>query len=197
MTFSNLATRILAPGRFRVAMLTGFALVLTLATGCGKGSGAEADPGRAVSMPGQSTEGSIEIALLVPPSFQVATVNYQITKSGFSQAGSLNVSQSATIEGVIGAIPAGTGYTLALTMTDVAKKFTSCAGSSTFNVVAGTTTPVSVQIDCRLPQTTTVNPPAVPMPASAVALQAVALLAAGAFAAGRGRGRARAGTRRD
>jgi hypothetical protein len=88
------------------------------------------------------------------------------------------------ISGVLGGIPAGTGYTLALTATDTAKKFTGCAGSSPVNVVGGATTPVSVAVDCHLPQPT-LTPPAVPIPMSAVVLLAVALLAAGVLTTGR------------
>ena len=83
----------------------------------------------------------------------------------------------------------GTGYTLILAMTDVAKKYTRCSGSSTFAVAGGTTTPVSVDIACLLPQSVSVGAPAVPVPMPAVALLAVALLATGSFFAGRGRRR--------
>jgi hypothetical protein len=116
---------------------------------------------------------------VVPPNFQINTVNYQLTKTGFSQAGSLNVAQSGTVTGVIGGIPSGTGYTLALTASDVGQKFTSCAGSSMVAVTGGATTPVSVNIECRLPPQVT-PPPAVPVPMPAVALLAIALLASGA-----------------
>lgn len=196
MTFSNLATRMGASRRPRTAALAGLALAAALTAGCDGTPGARTEPGRgaapgAAQIVGQSAEGAINIAVLVPPNFQVATASYQITKPGFSLAGSLNVAQSATISGVIGGIPVGTGYTLTLTMTDVAKKFTSCAGTSTFAVVGGTTTPVSVGVSCHLPQSVAVAPPAVPVPMPAVALLAVALLATGATGAGRRRDRTR------
>jgi hypothetical protein len=195
MTFSSLAARMVLSRRFRTG-LAGLALAATLAAGCdgapggraGTEPGCGASPG-AAQVVGQSAEGAINIAVLVPPNFQVATASYQITKPGFSLTGSLNVAQSATVSGVIGGIPVGTGYTLTLAMTDVAKKFTGCSGSSTFAVAGGTTTPVSVDIACHLPQSISVGPPAVPVPMPAVALLAVALLATGSFFAGRGRGR--------
>ena len=196
MTFSNLTTRMASSRRLRTAGLAGLALVAALAGGCdgapGTRAGAEPQNGAApgaVQPVRQSTEGAINIAVLVPPNFQIATADYQITKPGISLTGSLNVAQSATISGVIGGIPAGTGYTLTLTMTDVAQKFTSCAGTSTFAVVGGTTTPVGVDVACHLPQSVAVGPPAVPVPMPAVVLLAVALLATGSFAAGRGRTR--------
>ena len=109
------------------------------------------DPGSGVANAGQSAPGALSIALVVPPNFQINTISYQLTKTGFSQAGSLNVAQSGAVSGVIGGIPAGTGYTLALTASDVGKKFTSCAGSSMVAVTGGATTPVSVTIECHLP----------------------------------------------
>jgi hypothetical protein len=194
MTFSKLATRTGASRRLRTAALAGLALAAALAGGCDGTPGARVEPGSgaapgAAQIVGQRAEGAIDIAVLVPPNFQVATASYQIAKPGFSVTGSLNVAESATISGVIGGIPTGTGYTLTLTMTDVAKKFTSCAGSSTFAVVGGTTTPVIVGVSCHLPQSVAVGPPTVPVPMPAVVLLAVALLATGSFTAGRGRRR--------
>ena len=132
--------------------------------------------------PGQNAPGALSIALVVPPNFQINTISYQLTKMDFSQAGSLNVAQSGAVSAVLGGIPAGTGYTLALTANDVAGKFTSCAGSSTVSVTGGATTPVSVAIDCHLPPVPVTTPPQVPIPMPAVALLALALLGAGAAA---------------
>jgi hypothetical protein len=162
--------------------IAGLALVAVLTSGCNTPPSAVADPGGALANAGQSAPGALSIAVVVPPNLQIDTINYQLTKTGFSQAGSLNVAQSGTISGVIGGIPAGTGYTLALTTTDVAKTFTSCAGSSTVAVTGGTTTPVSVAIECRLPSNVVTTPPAVPIPMPAVVLLAVVLLATGAGA---------------
>ena len=58
------------------------------------------------------------------------TISYQLTKTWFSLNGNLNVAQSGVVSGVIGGIPAGTGYTLALTASDVGNKFASCGGLS-------------------------------------------------------------------
>jgi hypothetical protein len=160
--------------------IVGVALAAVLSIGCETPPATVAAPGSGVANAGQSGAGSLNIAVVVPPNFQINTIGYQLTKTGFSQAGSLNVAQSGTVSGVIGGIPAGTGYTLALTATDVAQKFTSCAGSSPVAVTGGATTPVSVAIECRLPAVT--PPPSVPIPMPAVALLAVALLATGATA---------------
>jgi hypothetical protein len=166
--------------------LAALALVAVVAGGCTDvpPAAVRGPSGGGGPTPSQGTMGAIDIALAVPPTFQIASVNYQLTNTGYSKSGSLDVSQSQAISGVLGGIPAGTGYTLALTATDTAKKFTGCAGSSPVNVVGGATTPVSVAVDCHLPQAS-LTPPAVPVPMSAVVLLAVALLAAGVLTTGR------------
>jgi hypothetical protein len=167
--------------------IVGLALAAALTSGCQTPPAAVADdPGSGAANAGQknagqSAPGSLSVALVVPPNFQINTISYQLTKTGFSLAGNLNVAQSGTVSGVIGGIPAGTGYTLALTASDVAKKFTGCAGSSMVAVTGGATTPVSVNIECHLPPLVT-PPPSVPIPMPAVALLAIALLATGATA---------------
>jgi hypothetical protein len=77
--------------------------------------------------------------------------------------------------------PLTRGRTRTLTASDVAKPFTGCARSSPVGVTAGATTPVSVNIECRLPQLVT-TPPARSGAVPAIALLAFALLAAGASA---------------
>jgi hypothetical protein len=170
--------------------IVALALAMVFTSGCSNAPAAVEGPGSGAPNAGQSAPGSLSIALVVPPNSQINTISYQLTKTGFSQAGSLNVAQSGTVSGVIGGIPAGTGYTLALTASDVAKKFTSCAGSSMVAVTGGATTPVSVNIECRLPPLVT-PPPSVPIPMPAVVLLAVALLASGTAATRHG-GRRRA-----
>jgi hypothetical protein len=158
--------------------IVGLALAVVFASGCNTPPSAVAAPGSGVADTAQSASGALSVAVVVPPNLQIDTIDYQLTNTGFNQAGSLNVSQGATISGVIGGIPAGPGYTLTLTTTDVAKTFTSCAGSSTVAVTGGATTPVSVAIECRLPAVP--PPPAVPIPMPAVVFLAVVLLAVGA-----------------
>jgi hypothetical protein len=165
--------------------LAAAALLAALAGGCTD------QPAAATGSTGAgnpSGVGAVDVALALPPNFQIATVNYQLTNTGYSKSGTLDVSQTQKISAVVGGIPAGTGYTLALTATDTAQKFTGCAGTtSSVNVVGGATTPVSVAIDCHLPQQVVVTntPPAVPVPMSAVALLAVGLLAGGLLTSGR------------
>jgi hypothetical protein len=165
--------------------LAAAALLAALAGGC---TDQAATATGATGAANPSGVGAVDVALALPPSFQVATISYHLTNTGYSKSGTLDVSQTQTISGVLGGIPAGSNYTLALTATDTAQKFTGCAGSSSVNVTAGTTTPVSVAIDCHLPQQVQVTtpPPAVPVPMSAVALLAVGLLATGLLMGRRG-----------
>ena len=167
------------------------ALATVLTGGCSNAPAVVDGPASGVTNPTPgAVPGAVSVALVVPPQAQINTISYQLTKTGFSQSGSLNVAQSAVVSGVIGGIPAGTGYTLALTASDVGMKFTSCAGSSTVAVTGGATTPVSVNIECHLPAVSQ-PPPTVPVPMSAVVLLAVALLATGATATRYDRRRAR------
>jgi hypothetical protein len=173
---------------FKFATKNGFAglaLAIALMSGCTNsasdvsGSGPGGTP-----TPIQASSGAVTIGLVVPPTFQIGTVNYQISNTGYNRSGALDVSKSGGVSATLGGLPAGAGYTLSLTAVDTAAKFTGCAGTSQFGVTAGATTPVSVAIDCHLPQPS-LTAPAVPIPLPAVALLAAALLAAGALAIGR------------
>ncbi len=118
----------------------------TLGSGCG---------GDHPAAPGsrQSGLGSITVALL-SGGVTVDTVAYAITgPNGFSQSGSLDVAASSTISGLIGGLPAGSGYVISLTAT-AADGTTGCAGSANFAVTAGTVTQVAVGLDCHQPAKT-------------------------------------------
>jgi hypothetical protein len=164
-----------------ISGIVALALAMALTGGCSNAPAAVEGPASGAPNPSPgAAPGAVSVALVVPPNAQINTVSYQLTNTGFTQSGSLNVAQSGAVSAVIGGIPAGTGYTLALTASDVGMKFTSCAGSSTVAVTGGSTTPVSVNIECHLPPVP--PPPTVPVPMSAVVLLAVALLATGATA---------------
>jgi hypothetical protein len=185
MSNSNTRAQVMIPSCMRGTALAALALVAALAGGCTDQPTAATGPS-----PGGNSGpvmGAIDVALAVPPSFQVATVNYKLTNTGYTKSGSLDVSQTQTISAVLGGIPAGAGYTLALTASDTAQKFTGCAGSSPVTVVGGAITPVSVAVDCHLPQAALTTSPAVPVPMPAVVLLAVGLVAAGLLTSGRRR----------
>ena len=92
--------------------------------------------------------GSIEVAV-VQGGVTLSSVAYSITgPNGFSLTGPVNVSASSTISTLIAGIPAGVGYTIALTSTAV-DGATTCAGSSSFNITAGAVTTATVTLDCH------------------------------------------------
>src|SRR5262249_23524758 len=99
--------------------------------------------------PGATEElGSVGVALQLAPGNTVNVVSYQITgPQGFTRAGTLDVSQSSTLSAVVGGLPAGSGYSIALNA--VSTNSTSCMGSAGFAVVARQTVAVSVHLTCH------------------------------------------------
>jgi hypothetical protein len=75
--------------------------------------------------------------------------NYVITgPQGFTASGTIDVSQSSNLSALIGGIPAGAGYSITLTAASTDTTL-NCAGSATFDVVAGQTAKVSVPLACH------------------------------------------------
>jgi hypothetical protein len=173
----------------RASLSAGLVSVL-LAVGAGAGCTDQRAPAGATAAtsaaaPG-SNAGSIQIALQVPPSVQLGTFSYQITRGAYSQSGAIDVSHAATVNGVIGGIPVGTGYALALSASDPSGKLTGCSGTANFDVSAGVVTSVPIDVVCHLAPTTP-PPPSVPIPYPAVVVLAGALLGAGLGGSGRSR----------
>ncbi len=99
-------------------------------------------------------EGSLGIALQIPGGQTINTVAYQITgPSSFTKSGAIDASLGARVSAVISPLPVGTGYQIALTAgtTDGAA---TCAGNGPFDVVAGATSMLTVQLDCHFPPKT-------------------------------------------
>jgi hypothetical protein len=96
--------------------------------------------------------GSVDLALTLSPGVNVSSVSYEITGNGIAPiTGSVNVADpGATISLLISGIPAGMGYTIALSATST-DGGTTCAGSAMFNITAGATTAVTVAMQCRGP----------------------------------------------
>jgi len=93
-----------------------FVLAILSLGACVLGSGCGDDHGTApgTRQPGQ---GSITVALL-SGGVTVDAVAYTITgPNSFSQTGSLNVSTSSTMSALIGGLPGGMGYVIALAAT--------------------------------------------------------------------------------
>jgi len=93
--------------------------------------------------------GDMGLSLTVGTGATVDSVGYAITgPAGFTRSGSIDVSHSSTVSATIGALPAGMGFTIALDAKSKDGAIT-CAGSATFNVAAGQTTPVTVHLLCH------------------------------------------------
>lgn len=86
--------------------------------------------------------GSLDVNLEAAPGVTLSSVAYTISGNGFTKTGTIDISGSPAINGTIGGIPAGKGYTITLTATSSdGAIFT---GSATFDVTAGKTTPVAI-----------------------------------------------------
>ncbi len=93
--------------------------------------------------------GSVGMELQIAPGVTVNTINWSIKNAttGFSRSASINVRFSNTVSFLAGAIPPGTGYTLALTAVSVDGAF-NCAGMAGFDITAGASTPVGLTLSC-------------------------------------------------
>ncbi len=107
---------------------------------------------RSTSTTNNSGFGSVDIAL-IQGGVTLTSVSYSITgPNGFSKSGSINVASSATLSAIIGGLPTGNGFTITLSATGT--DGTTCGGSATFNVTAGTVTKVNLTLDCHQPAKT-------------------------------------------
>jgi hypothetical protein len=93
--------------------------------------------------------GSLIMDLDIAPGVAIDTVSWTISNAatGYTRSGSVDVRFSGMLAWQIGGIPAGSGYTIALSAMSVDGVFR-CAGSAQFEVAAQTTTPVALQLDC-------------------------------------------------
>ncbi|MES1205939.1 MAG: sulfatase-like hydrolase/transferase [Pseudomonadota bacterium] len=80
------------------------------------------------------------------PGVTLNAVTYTITGNGFNKGGAIDTSGAPTINGTIGGIPAGKGYTITLTAKS-ADGNTTFTGSATFDVTAGATTSVTIHLN--------------------------------------------------
>lgn len=97
--------------------------------------------------------GSVGLSLFAD-GVSLTSINYTITgPNAFSKAGTINVAASPILSAVIGGLPVGTGFSIALTAT-ATDGVTTCAGSGAFDVVAGSVGMVTVTLDCHQPART-------------------------------------------
>ncbi|HYQ45343.1 MAG TPA: 5'-nucleotidase C-terminal domain-containing protein [Polyangiaceae bacterium] len=120
------------------------ALGLCLAVvGCG-----ESTPQTSQS-PAEQAAGEGSLGLTLSSGAVLTSVSYTIIgPTSYNKTGALDVSNSTTISGLIGGIPAGSGYSITLSASTADASLT-CGGSATFNVSARQTTPVSVAVTCK------------------------------------------------
>ena len=121
----------------------------------GSGSDASSPP-----VPGAADgTGSLSLALTLPGGAQLASVSYTLTASGGglvtllgggANPGTVSVANSQAVSFQLGGVPAASGDSIALSATLTGGG--TCQGSTAgFNVVAGQTSNVQVQMLCSLP----------------------------------------------
>jgi hypothetical protein len=88
-----------------------------------------------------------KLAVIIQGGIVVNSVSYTVTGPGLSRMGSLDVSHSATISGII-SLPAGGPDMITLSATS-ADGTSTCGGSASFTVLAHQTVAVTVQIECH------------------------------------------------
>jgi hypothetical protein len=103
------------------------------------------------SAPNGPNAGSVGIIIVASES--INAFSYTITgPAGFSQSGTFNVAASSELSAVVGGLPPGTGFSISVT--GASSDGATCSGSAPFSVTAGTTTTVTLGVDCKLPPKT-------------------------------------------
>ena len=143
------------------ALLVGAAAAAAVAiseAGCSSSGGGVDTAGQGSPTPSEGTlpastsgTGTVGLQLTLPGGEQVNAVSWAVTGPNGTTApvqnGTVNVQNSQSISFIVGAIPAGTGYGIALSAVTTDGSAT-CTGSATFNIAARTTTNVAVQLQC-------------------------------------------------
>ena len=127
---------------------------------------------------GEERVGSVELSLQLGAS-RLDSVSYTIIGSGVVKSGSLDVSNSSKVTGLVGGIPFGKNYSLSMSGKATGKTPLDCSGSASFDVNGVGPTPVSIQIDCREPEVAVTPPGATPAPIPPFAVLLFACLLAG------------------
>jgi len=145
---------------FLVALTAGATAATAWQAGC---SGSNESPGNGgttgvlAENPGANGTGKIGLALTLPGGDVINSFTYTLTNSSGAlitlpspNPGTVNASNSASIDFQLGGIPAGTGDTITLAATTV--NGAQCQGSATgIGIAAGTTTSVMVPMLCSAP----------------------------------------------
>ena len=136
----TLARKLTATSVFTSALALGYCLAIV-------GCSSEAAPHS--SQPASEQAGQGSLGLTLSSGATLTSVSYTIVgPASFSKTGSIDVSNSTTVSGLIGGIPAGSGYAITLSASTADVSLT-CGGSATFDITARQTTPVSVAVTCK------------------------------------------------
>ncbi len=141
-----------AVGTWRLDGRRVIALGSSFLFGCSAPMNAPADGTAAASSTPAEKTGSIGLQVQVAPGVMLATVSYTLSgPESFHQSGTIDVSNSLTIQALLGGLPAGSGYAASLSGVSTDGSVT-CAGSSVpFSVQSDATTAVSVLMACAEP----------------------------------------------
>ncbi|MES1173067.1 MAG: metallophosphoesterase [Myxococcales bacterium] len=117
---------------------------LLVAAAC-SGTNPDSDQGSASS----EDAASISLNLDLASGIVVNSASYTIVgPNAFTRSGTLDLSTATSLSGVIGGLPAGSGYTVTVNLTSV-DGAVGCSGSAAFNVTARTTSAVTVHLSCH------------------------------------------------
>ena len=125
-----------------IAFLMAGGLVVIAAMGCGRTA---VNPNTA-----EDSTGSVQLALQAAPGLTFAAATYTLSgPESFTRSGAVDIANSSTLSFVVGAIPAGIGYTITVNATSTDGS-TSCAGTSAgFGIVAGQVAVVPLGLSCH------------------------------------------------
>lgn len=134
------------------ALIMGCGLVGAAAlpqVGCSSGGpGGESSAGSGTPSAAQGKTGTVGVALTLPGGETVNSVHYTITgPNSYTLSNSVSVQNSTTISFLVGGIPAGNGYSIAISAVSPDGSVT-CSGSATFSIVAQATTTVTDILQC-------------------------------------------------
>jgi len=118
---------------------------LTSIVGCGD----QGDGATTPSPVSQESNGEVNLALQLANGSVIQTASYTIVgPKNFTKTGSIDLSTATKLSATIGGLPAGAGYSITLTAV-TADSIASCAGSATFDVLAGKTATAVVALTCK------------------------------------------------
>jgi len=135
------------------AFLLGCGLVATSVveqSGCSSNNG---DPqgstsSKTIGATSEEAVGQVGMNLTLAGGETVNSVTWTITGNGYTQTGTVPLQNSQTISFLIGGVPAGANYTINISGTSADGTVT-CSGSTTFSVVARTTTTITDNLQCN------------------------------------------------